>query len=79
MSRRSPAILAGAWASCPNCTNAAGSWKTPQGELTVNYGTEKVRFPAPVPVGSRVRATAVCDSVTPIDGGVQMLVTVTVE
>ena len=47
--------------------------------LTVNYGTEKVRFPAPVPVGSRVRATAVCDSVTPIDGGVQMLVTVTVE
>ena len=47
--------------------------------LTVNYGTEKVRFPAPVPVGSRVRASAVCDSVTPIDGGVQMLVTVTVE
>jgi acyl dehydratase len=47
--------------------------------LTVNYGTEKVRFPAPVPVGSRVRATAVCDSVTPIEGGVQMLVTVTVE
>jgi acyl dehydratase len=47
--------------------------------LTVNYGTEKVRFPAPVPVGSRVRATAVCDSVTPIDGGVQMLVTATVE
>ena len=47
--------------------------------LTVNYGTEKVRFPAPVPVGGRVRATAVCDSVTPIDGGVQMLVTVTVE
>ena len=24
--------------------------------LTVNYGTEKVRFPAPVPVGGRVRA-----------------------
>lgn len=47
--------------------------------LTVNYGTEKVRFPAPVPVGSRVRASAVCDSVTPIEGGVQMLVTVTVE
>jgi acyl dehydratase len=47
--------------------------------LTVNYGTEKVRFPAPVPVGSRVRAGAVLDSVTPIEGGVQMLVTVTVE
>ncbi|MFP5371083.1 MAG: MaoC family dehydratase, partial [Actinomycetes bacterium] len=27
--------------------------------LTVNYGTERVRFPAPVPVGSRVRASAV--------------------
>ena len=48
-------------------------------KLTVNYGTEKVRFPAPVPVGSRVRASAVCDSVTPIEGGVQMLVTVTME
>jgi acyl dehydratase len=47
--------------------------------LTVNYGTEKVRFPAPVPVGSRVRASAVCDAVTPVEGGVQMLVTVTVE
>jgi acyl dehydratase len=47
--------------------------------LTVNYGTEKVRFPAPVPVGSRVRAGAVLDSATPIEGGVQMLVTVTVE
>ena len=47
--------------------------------LTVNYGTEKVRFPAPVPVGSRVRAGAVLDSVTPVEGGVQMLVTVTVE
>jgi acyl dehydratase len=48
-------------------------------KLSVNYGTEKVRFPAPVPVGSRVRAGAVLDSVTPIDGGVQMMVTVTVE
>ncbi len=47
--------------------------------LSVNYGLEKVRFPAPVPVGGRVRASAVCDSVTPVEGGVQMLVTVTVE
>src|SRR6476620_12075978 len=38
--------------------------------LSVNYGTEKVRFPSPVPVGSRVRAGAVCDAVTPIEGGV---------
>jgi acyl dehydratase len=47
--------------------------------MTVNYGTEKVRFPAPVPVGSRVRAGATLDSATPVDGGLQMAVTVTVE
>jgi acyl dehydratase len=47
--------------------------------MGVNYGTEKVRFPSPVPVGSRVRAGATLDSVTPFDGGVKMVVTVTVE
>jgi acyl dehydratase len=47
--------------------------------MGVNYGTEKVRFPAPVPVGSRVRASATLDSATPFDGGVQMEVTVTIE
>jgi acyl dehydratase len=47
--------------------------------MGVNYGLEKVRFPAPVPVGSRVRASATLDSATPFDGGVQMVVTVTVE
>jgi acyl dehydratase len=47
--------------------------------MGVNYGLEKVRFPSPVPVGSRVRADATLDSATPIDGGVQMVVTVTVE
>jgi acyl dehydratase len=47
--------------------------------MSVNYGTEKVRFPAPVPVGSRVRAGATLDSATPLDGGVQVVVTVTIE
>ena len=47
--------------------------------LTVNYGTEKVRFPSPVPVGSRIRAGATLDSATPIEGGAQILITVTVE
>jgi acyl dehydratase len=47
--------------------------------MGVNYGTEKVRFPAPVPVGSRVRAGATLESATPFDGGVQMVLTVTVE
>jgi acyl dehydratase len=47
--------------------------------LGVNYGTGKVRFPAPVPVGSRVRGTAqltACDEVT---GGVQTTIVVTME
>ena len=47
--------------------------------MGVNYGLDKVRFPAPVPVGSRVRASATLDGATPFDGGVQMVVTVTVE
>ncbi len=47
--------------------------------MGVNYGTEKVRFPSPVPVGSRVRAGATLESATPFDGGIQMHVVVTVE
>jgi acyl dehydratase len=47
--------------------------------MGVNYGTEKVRFPAPVPVGSRVRASAVLESASPFEGGVQMNVGVTIE
>ena len=47
--------------------------------MGVNYGTEKVRFPSPVPVGSRIRAGATLDSADPIDGGIAMAVTVTVE
>jgi acyl dehydratase len=47
--------------------------------MGVNYGTEKVRFPSPVPVGSKLRAGAVVDDVTEIKGGVQMQVTLTFE
>ena len=47
--------------------------------MGVNYGTEKVRFPSPVPVGSRVRAGATLQSATPIDGGIHMEIVVTVE
>jgi acyl dehydratase len=42
--------------------------------LTVNYGCEKVRFPSPVPVGSRLRATAAVQQVTEVSGGVQLAV-----
>ncbi|MEV7321061.1 MaoC family dehydratase [Streptomyces sp. NPDC093970] len=48
-------------------------------KMGVNYGTEKVRFPAPVPVGSRLRATATITGVTDVTGGVQVSVAFTVE
>ncbi|WP_329397467.1 MaoC family dehydratase [Streptomyces melanogenes] len=48
-------------------------------KMGINYGTEKVRFPAPVPVGSRLRATAVLMNVEEAGGGVQVTAKVTVE
>ncbi|MFI2239647.1 MaoC family dehydratase [Streptomyces chrestomyceticus] len=48
-------------------------------KMGINYGVDKVRFPAPVPVGSRVRATARIAGVTEVSGGVQLATTVTVE
>ncbi|AYL35229.1 MaoC family dehydratase [Streptomyces fungicidicus] len=47
--------------------------------MGVNYGTNKVRFPAPVPVGSRVRATATVTAVDEVQGGVQVATAFTVE
>jgi acyl dehydratase len=47
--------------------------------MGINYGTEKVRFPAPVPVGSRVRGRGVLTEVKEIAGGAQATITVTVE
>ncbi|GHH75087.1 MaoC family dehydratase [Streptomyces sulfonofaciens] len=47
--------------------------------MGINYGTNKVRFPAPVPVGSRVRGTAVLKEVADAGGGVQVTALVTVE
>ncbi|MFI9602471.1 MaoC family dehydratase [Streptomyces sp. NPDC004069] len=47
--------------------------------MGVNYGTNKVRFPAPVPVGSRLRCTAVITGVDDVPDGVQVTVAFTVE
>ena len=47
--------------------------------LAVNYGCNKVRFPAPVPVGSRLRGSVRLDSVTPSGTGHLMAATVVVE
>jgi acyl dehydratase len=40
----------------------------------INYGLGRVRFPAPLPAGSKIRATATLASADPIDGGVQVIV-----
>ena len=47
--------------------------------MGVNYGTNKVRFPSPVPVGSRLRLGARLLSVDDIAGGVQASVEFTFE
>jgi acyl dehydratase len=47
--------------------------------MGVNYGADKVRFPAPVRVGSRIRATARLTHVTDVPGGVQTTIVVTIE
>jgi acyl dehydratase len=47
--------------------------------LRVNYGLNKVRFPAPVLVGSRVRARTVLQGAEPVGEGVQIIYLITVE
>ena len=37
--------------------------------LAVNYGYDRVRFPAPVPAGARIRGSVVIDSVEDVGGG----------
>ena len=48
-------------------------------KMGVNYGAEKVRFPSPVPVGSRLRLGALLDKVDDIPGGAQVQMTFTFE
>ena len=42
--------------------------------LSVNYGVNRVRFPAPVPVGEQVRLSCRINDVKPVDGGHQLLI-----
>ena len=48
-------------------------------KLAVNYGLNKVRFPAPVKAGSRVRSRTRLKEVSEVPGGLQMVREVTVE
>lgn len=47
--------------------------------MGVNYGVDKVRFPAPVRVGSRIRAGAELVEVAELANGLQTLIRITVE
>jgi acyl dehydratase len=47
--------------------------------LGVNYGCDKVRFPAPVPVGSAIRGVGQVLTVSEVTSAVQMMVRVTIE
>ena len=47
--------------------------------MGVNYGADKLRFPAPVPVGSRIRGGGEMLKVEDVKGGVQVTIRVTVE
>ena len=47
--------------------------------MGVNYGLNKVRFPAPVPVGARIRLTATLLDVEEVKGGLQLVVSGAIE
>lgn len=50
-----------------------------EASMVVNYGLEKVRFPAPLPVDSKVRLTSKIISSVEVTGGVQIVVRATLE
>jgi acyl dehydratase len=54
-------------------------WRVDGFSMGVNYGCERVRFPAPVPVGSKLRCGATVDAVDEIAGGVSVTMTLTFE
>jgi len=47
--------------------------------MGLNYGVDKVRFPAPVTVGSRLRGAGELVAATEVPGGVQAVIRVTIE
>lgn len=47
--------------------------------MGVNYGLDRLRFPAPVPVGSRIRLRVSLDEVSEVPGGIHMKQTMTTE
>jgi len=58
---------------------AADTLVLPETKLVVNYGLNRVRFPAPVRAGQRIRAHFSPAAVEEVPGGVQLTWTVTIE
>ncbi|MEV0700735.1 MaoC family dehydratase [Saccharopolyspora sp. NPDC050389] len=55
------------------------TYKFEGAKMGINYGLNKVRFPSPVLVGSRVRSTTELADVTEVAGGLQLTVKSTIE
>ena len=47
--------------------------------MAINYGANRVRFPAPLPSGSKVRARARLETVDDVTGGIQVVTHVEIE
>lgn len=47
--------------------------------MAVNYGLNKVRFPAPVPAGAKIRLGATLTAVADVPGGVEALIDAIIE
>jgi len=62
-------------------SNAPGFFERtyPGMRLRLNYGLDRVRFPAPVPAGSRIRAHTTVSGVEQVGGGVQFSYLISVE
>lgn len=58
---------------------AGDTLSLPEAKLTVNYGLNRVRFPAPVRAGQRIRAHFAPAAVEDVPGGVQLTWRVTIE
>jgi len=57
----------------------ATAYRVEDARMGVNYGLNRLRFPAPVPVGSRLRARFKLLGVEPLDGGAQLTVEASIE
>ncbi len=57
----------------------ASAFEVQDTRMGVNYGLNRVRFPAPVPVGSRLRGRFTLLRYEPLDGGAQLTTEVTME